>query len=626
VSPLEYMAARAGLNVADIHRAAESAGTVDPVVYEGPEWRRVNALPCVHATPAEDMYLVWALTQALRVPGASRIFRPIQARALAWAVRCRGGFFEIEAGGGKTDLTAVLPTLFQSRRPLLLLPKNMEEETQRKFQHLNTCWVMPRWDCYTMQSYHYLANKKQGEILDPKTGVKVQDDFLTRFAPDLVVADEAEALASGDAVARVRLERYLEANPDVPFFAMSATFGDLSRYMHLLAWALRDGSPAPLPHAYREGQLWCQAIDHKTEVRARGGALLRWASPEDRAGAVDEEGALRAARQGYQARYTSTPGVVVSLDEPLDLPLSIQPLDPWPGSCPKIEDAFRRMRAMRVTPTNDPVEDDPVADGKEEWAHALQLGGCGLSYTWDPPAPQEWRDARTETFRWVRKAVRQNDVQADSWAALKDAIAAGRVEDGGLVARWLEIAPTFVPNPVPVWVSDEPLNAAAEWLAGHSGGVVWTQHTFFARRLAQVAGVPYFGEKGLDAQGNFILDHKGPCIASIWANGRGRNMQLPENGWHDMLYMCFPQNEKICEQSLARVHRRGQTAPEVRVWAWVGCFELAAGYWEARAAAQAQAHHKGVARRVLYAADLGMPEIADVVRRGGYRWTRGGAR
>lgn len=628
---LEDMAARAGVSVADIHGSARMAGSTEPEVWRGPEWRRVNALPTWDVEPPD---LVQRLTHGLRTPWGTRVLRPIQARAIYGMILCRGGFYEIEAGGGKTDLTALAPTVLGLRRPLLILPKNMEKETKRKFEGLNDEWVMPHWEAYKMVSYQFLASPSQGTILDPATGALAQEDFLERYQPDGIIADEAHHLSSLDTVAWTRLERYLETG--IPFLAMSATFGDLSRYGHLVSAALRQGAPVArrCPAHYREFQLWCQAIDHKTEVRAAPGALLEWCTPEERAEAYTGPGgtptpeSTRAARWGFQRRFTSTVGVVVSPDEPLDLPLSIEPLDPYVTTggdpCPKIEAAMKLLRTARITPSADPVTfgDDPVADGKEEWAHERQLTGCGLSYTWDPPAPKEWRESRTETFSWARRAVRENDIKADSWKPLKDAVAAGRIDDGGLIARWLAIEPTFTPNPVPVWVSDEPLNAAATWIANHSDGVVWTEHSFFAERLAKVAGVPYFGELGLNKAGDFILDHKGPCIASIFANGAGRNMQLPENGWASMLYMCFPQNEKAAEQSMARIHRVGQTAPAVRVFAWIGGFVLAKAYWEARAGAQAQADHKGVSRRVLYAENRGMPRLEDVVKRGGYRWRR----
>lgn len=615
------MAQRAGVPVDQIVAAAGAlASTGEPEVQRGPEWRRINALPWREGDPPD---LVQRMTWGLRTANGTRVFRLLQARAILQMARCRGGFYEIEAGGGKTDLTAVAPMVFGARRALLIIPKNMEEETQRKLAFLATQWCIDP-AAIRIVSYHFLANPKQGVIYDTN-GQQVQDEFLFRYQPDLVMADEAHHLAAPDSVARVRLERYLDAT-HTPFLAMSATFGDLMSYGHLVEWALRRGSPVPASSAYREKQLWAQAIDHKTEVRAAPGALLDWCTPEERAtAALGPDERTRAARWGYQRRYTGTPGVVVSLDEPLDLPLSIEPVDPAAGgasTCPALENAFRLLRSLRVTPSMDPVEDDPVKDGKEEWMHARQLGGSGLSYTWDPPAPLEWREIRTETFAWARKAKRENNLRVDSWKPLKDAVAAGLIDDGGLIAKWLAVEPTFTPNTVPVWVSDEPLNAAAAWLAAHPEGVVWTEHRWFSERLAKLACVPFFGEGGLDRAGKFILDHKGPCVASIFANGQGRNMQLPENGWSSMYYTCFPQNEKAAEQSLARVHRVGQTAPAVRAYVWVGCWELAYAYWEARAGAQAQADHKGVARRVLYAENRGMPRVEAVMQRGGYRWRR----
>ena len=259
----------------------------------------------------------------------------------------------------------------------------------------------------------------------------------------------------------------------------------------------------------------------------------------------------------------------------------------------------------------------------EEWATSRELA-CDLHYRWDPPAPEAWRESRRECMSWVRSYLSTNRREITSWAQLKDAVAGGIVDDGGVIARWLAIEPTFTPNPVPVWHSTEALDAAAAWLAEHPRGVVWTEHRFFGQRLAERTGLPYFGEQGTDARtGRFILNKnqhpsiEGPCILSSQSNGEGRNLQW----WHDMLFMTVPQNPIDVEQQIARLHRPGQKNA-VRVWIWIGCFELVAGYWLARQGAEAIAAREGGAQRILYATDLGMPSTEEIMRRGGPRWAK----
>jgi hypothetical protein len=200
---------------------------------------------------------------------------------------------------------------------------------------------------------------------------------------------------------------------------------------------------------------------------------------------------------------------------------------------------------------------------------------------------------------------------------MKDAVLAGVYRDGGLLSAWSAIEGAFTPNTVPAWHSDKALDACAAWLSDHPRGVCWTEHVHFGERLAKIAKVPYFGAQGLDANGGFILERKGPCIASIDANSTGRNMQF---NWHEMLVTACPQSPVDVEQMLARVHRPGQTRA-VTTWVWIGCHELIAGVHLAIQGATAIREREGAAQRILYA-DVALPSMAEIGRRGGYRWTK----
>lgn len=637
-SILDYLSARAGTKPEDIRAQvsarAASAFSLLETVPVGAEFRRIAALPTADY-PAD---LVQRLTYGFRTPWGTRVLRELQAQALWAMAECRGGFFPIEAGYGKTDITYLAPTVFGAKRPILFMPKKLIKETVKiKFPYLHTQWIGPEPEGYRIESYEWLTSPGQGVQFSLPEGWQydatdraymvrgaerrpakpeiVSDAFLEVYQPDLAIFDECHKLKDMSRIGWSRFARWRAAHPDVPCIFLTATPGDLSEYAHLVEAALRHGAPVPRSDHYRERQAWIGALDHRVESRYLPGPLLQWGTPEEQA-CPDP---LRGGRLSFQRRFTTTPGIVASLDTQLDVPLSIEPLDPGRG-CPKIEEGFRLLRTMRITPSNDPVDDDPVGTGAEAYAHALQMGCSGLSYTWDPPAPSEWRETRRETFAWARTAVRRNNLKVDSWALLKQAVAGGLLSDGGLIAKWESIAPTFVPNPVPIWISDECVTAAATWIANHPHGVVWVEHTFFGYRLAEVAGVPYFGAEGIDAKsGRFILEHTGPCIASVAANGEGRNMQDPRNAWHEMLFMSFPQNAKRAEQTIARIHRTGQLAPRVRVYAWVGCAETIGSYWECRANSEATVARNGGAARVLYA-ESNMPTSEQVAARGGYRW------
>lgn len=594
------------------------SGLAPRAVQRGPEFRRIAALPW-RPVPrqAELDALVSTLTRALRTPWGRQVLRPKQALACAELVRCRGGFFPLMPGAGKTLITYLAPTLLRAVRPLLILPKGLVQETEDKFRDLHEHWIGPAPGAYRMESYAFLSH--------PNQGVKAeQDEFLARYQPDLIVLDEAHKSKDPQSVAHKRLRRYRQANPGAAFVALTGTpaKSGLENYAAIMEWCLPLGCPAPTPDHYVELQDWIGAIDDKVPDRIGAGALLDFCSPEDRAyAALGPAHELRSARRGFKRRLTCTPGVVSSLGEPfLDVPLTIEPY--WPARYDATkEPLFKKLRTLALTPT-----DDPVPDGMQEWSTARELA-LDLHYRWDPPAPSAWRDRRRECFTWARKAITHTRVRGvDSWATLVRAVEAGQIKDDGLIARWLEIEPTFVPNPVPVWHSTEALDSAAAWLREHPRGVVWCEHRFFAQRLADTTGLPYFAEHGIDAKtGLFVLSRDnytpsipGPCILSWRSNGEGRNLQW----WRDQLFLTFPQDPVAAEQTIARLHRPGQTDP-VRVYVWIGCYELAAGYWIARESARAIEDREGGAQRILYAREAApMPTIDQTRARGGFRWTK----
>lgn len=556
--------------------------------------------------------LVHQLTNMLRTPWGTEVLRPKQALALAELYQCRGLFAPIVAGGGKSKITRLGPLVTGARRGLLIVPGGLEGETEEKFDSDDKHWMGSRPHVIT---YQYLCSKKQGVIL-AADGTVAQEDYLHRFQPDLIMLDEAQAAKDTKKGATfARIDRYLETHPNTIVVALSATFAKLGLvdYAHIAEWCLGGASPVPRESEWKAKQDWCRALDDKVADRLGAGVLAQLYNAEEAElatrGPVEE---LRAVRSAYRRRLTETPGVVASLDEKLEgIELTLEPLDPGVGD-PVMGPLYEQLRKLRMTPSG-----DPVPDGKEEWSTAREMG-LGLHYFWDPPAPRAWMEQRKETFQWARQAVARNNLRIDTFGQLKDAVAVGRVDDGGLMRAWLEIEPTFTPNPVAAWHSDEALNAAANWLHTHPRGVCWVEHKLFARRLAQVAGVPYFAEGGLDDRGVFILKHQGPCIASIAANHRGRNMQF---NWDETLIMEFPQSPVIAEQMLARVHRPYQAAPVVRNWVWIGCYEYLAGVDLALIGADATAEREGGAQRILYAKRT-LPTIQSVMARGGARWVK----
>ena len=157
---------------------------------------------------------------------------------------------------------------------------------------------------------------------------------------------------------------------------------------------------------------------------------------------------------------------------------------------------------------------------------------------------------------------------------MKKAVRDGLYDDEGALERWeeerdAERKRTGLQEPpsVPVWVSAETVKAVRAWIAEHKNGAIWTKSIGLGKRLAAELGIPYYGEKGMDARANRHIDQHpgGPAVLSLAANGTGRNLQ---GFWCKNLWLCTP-----TEQALGRTHRPGQKAPGVDNWIYIGCAE-----------------------------------------------------
>src|ERR1019366_1894577 len=108
--------------------------------------------------------------------------------------------------------------------------------------------------------------------------------------------------------------------------------------------------------------------------------------------------------------------------------------------------------------------------------------------------------------------------------------------------------------------------------------IAWTEHVAVGERLAQLAGVHYYGREGLNADGAMIEDERGACVASIAANHKGRNLQHFSRSF---IVSC-PPNAAILEQLLGRTHRDGQEADCVTADVLLGCKEQLQGFHKAQ--------------------------------------------
>ncbi len=532
------------------------------------------------------------------------MLRPLQAVALAELAVWGGLFAPLPVGTGKTLIMAlaarVLPTV---RRPLFVMPAALIPKTHIEFAEYRKSWVLP--PLYQILSYQELGRVGSAT-------------YLEDYRPDLIVADEAHGWKNPTAGTTRRGLRYLETHRPI-FVSMTGTpFSTSIRdFAHLTAAALPRTNP--LPTRWSDLDEWARVLDVDVAEhrRLRPGALELFCAPgED-------------VREGFARRLGDTPGVVVSgepqLPIPLDLDGEITPLDDVQSQ------AIAELRRSWETPDR-----EVVPDGPSMWRHVRELA-TGFYQVWEPRAPRDWREARRAWACECREILGTNRRQLDTEDQLCRYVDHNPGEHPlaeQLLTRWREVKPTFAPNSVPVWISD----ALLDWLAARAtravterGPVlVWTERPAVGERLAARLGVPYYGEEGVcAAAGRPIEAHRhaqhGPiAVVAREPNSAGRNLQA----WANNIILDVTKSARRNEQLIGRTHRPGQTAPRVTVTVLFRVREDVEAYHAARERAQVAAALTRQPQKILHAnldragSDFGIPDLSTLVGSPEPRWQK----
>ncbi len=506
--------------------------------------RRVLSLPRRNWSEDEAAALAAELTSLLRTPTGTMQLRPIQAVALAEIGTYGGAFLPIRVGGGKTLVSLLAAYVVDAKRPLLVLPAKLIAKTRRAFAELSRHWKLPP---IRIESYELLGRVQAADLLD-------------RYQPDLIILDEAHRAKNPRAAVTRRLFRYLSKHT-ARLVAMTGTMmrRSLHDFAHILRRALGEEN-APVPKTHNETEEWAAAIDDIKGDRQVGVGALRRLLDDG------EDPSVENARHGFRRRLVSTPGVVATDERFEGASLSITAVRPPPSAA--INRALFNLRATWTLPNG-----QPLALGVDVWRHALEMA-LAFYYVWDPPPPKDWLTARKEWCAVARKILGSNRRALDSELQVANAVDDGHYPYAvPALEAWREVRDTFRPKNVPVWFDDSVINYCAEW--ARKPGLIWCGHVAFATRLSEVAGIPYYGAKGLDAKGRPIPEFgepgcgEGAAVVSVKANNEGRNLQM----WCRNLIVGPPSSGLEWEQILGRTHRDGQPADEVEVDVLVTCDE-----------------------------------------------------
>lgn len=633
-------------------------------VQYGPEFHRIAALPR-RAIPAQDdpesVEIADFCTARLAKcdnPYPGRL-KPIQGLAFKEAWENQGGVGMIRVGGGKTMIAFLLPEIWGAARPLIvtkaMMIKDMEAERARMLRDWH---IRPAHQCPII-SYELLSSVSSGEVLDDAGNVIVKSR-LARMAPTHIIFDEAHCLSDSGTTGAKRVKAYLEEHPDVVVWVMTGTFfkRSIKDASHLFQWALK--ARAPLPVDFLERETWASCLDARapsaSSVRAGPGALMDFLTLDERS-AYEDPGLTPAEqtaiiRTVVARRILETPGVIGTQDPPLEIGLEIGHILPAEED-EDIEELFKILRGVPGDGETYPgwrlPDGTEIADGVSMARHT-NTAGYGHWNVWDPAPPDVWKFHRNQWSRWCRKAIKYNRRGIDSEARMKDAVSRGLYNDSWTEEEVKLLEQAWKGNPkeklfepmtilgrsrlvlwqqaeaaertrtglleppsLAVWVSEQIVEECARWLDEVGNGVIWVNAIGLGELLEARLGIPYYRAGGVDRDGRHIKKHPGgPGIASIKANGTGRNLQ---GFWSNNLWLCPPS-----EQSLGRTHRAGQTAAVVRNWVYLGCQEHLAAFHSARSVKAAFAEQMQMSPQKLRYAVTDMPDFRELEQRGGRRW------
>ncbi len=527
---------------------------------------RILGLPRLEVTKdwAESLVDEWTSLLATKAGKAAGVrLLPWQAMALYLAYTYRGLYAALPVGQGKTLISYLLAVVMDLKRPLLIIPAALEEQTRDSFAIFSRHWINPSPPPQILTN-ETLAQPANADILrgvlNPKTGRREHGR-----APDGIVIDEADTLRNPKSAAVLRIDRWKIEAPDTFFGILGGTPGRLSilDHRHHLIWCFGEG--APVPELNSEAETWANAIDEAPSrfgKRPGVGELRRLFLPGDNGTLVD------MARRGYFDRVKSTPGVLI-VDEdsaegiPLEISQTMAPDDPV------LEKHFEPFRKKGILPNG-----RALAGPLEKTRFELEMG-TGVFKRWvpdprDTPVGIRWLGARNTWWRtadrWCEDSQNWDD-PLDTEGAVSDLIrsiiASGQVlepdsDEAAAVLAWQDwqaVKDTFIPNSETEWLSGSVVYAAAAW-AAQAPGLIWCWNPDFAEAVQTVSGLKLYAKKGKTKDGEFIGKAKGDvsAIMTVASNLRGRNLQA----FNRNLLINPPPGGRYLEQLYGRTHRRGQ--------------------------------------------------------------------
>lgn len=503
------------------------------------EMERILELPREELEDNAPLYAEeW--TKRLRKHPNAPPLRPVQGIILETCYRAAqkdepiGFIGNVGVGKGKTLAFALTPQVYGATRPVLLIPPDMREQTAEAHWE----WSKHYWfDAPKVIAYSTLSRPESTAL-------------LTELAPDLIMSDECQALKHSTAARTKRFMRYMKKNPNTVFCAMSGTLttSSLKDFAHLSELALRGNSPVPLEEDILN--IWCSVLDADGQPDAHAWNMLRalytWSQPPASYN-------VRGARQAFNDRFKSAPGVICTTSPSCDADITITAVKPEHDSV--IEDAIELLEEEYMLPNGLEIVDA---------LHFHRVRGqisMGFYYVWDWPDGQEdedWVSARREWWRACREYLKTYSREGcDSPFLVEEYVREKRRPAPLLEALEAWDAQRHKPPPPrkPVWLDYGPLLWALSWAAKQEGGAILWFSSRAVGEMLQAFGVPTFWE------GVPNKEVSGIVALSIRVYHEGKNFLTP---WDNQLILQPPSSGAVWEQLLGRTYRPGQESTHVK--------------------------------------------------------------
>lgn len=576
------------------------------------EFRRIRDMPRRALNVTTE--LAHEVSVALRKTSSKVEINALQAAAILEFAERGSIMAGFNTGEGKTFLGPILPLARDDVRTTgFLVPPALKSEVNENvipFLRENFDLKPVTVVSYSELSVEYVcppcknAGKKRGRKKEgDQPCERCLAGILGEYDFDLVVADESHMISSRYSGRGMNFRAHMKARNRM-FVPMSGSFWTKSlRDAHSIVM-LTHPVDCPLPRVYPEVEDWANALDSRVpeDLRLPPGVLVELDLDPDKTCAHDYStddpltpGAkivadcldcggsgtlseLAQARRGVRRRFADTPGWIASTDDSFGASLVVRAVSPpVPAS---VEDALGRLRSLWVTPGGEEVT-DPIAF----WNSARNLA-MGFYYKWMWPNDEidfEWLERRRDWHRAVREVIKRNiegvrtPLQVWNACAAWSQLLPKTLKKETLEAKhgWEEVMDRPEPPVEAVWIDDYLVRWTNAWLTEKPGLAWYSKRAFAAKYKELTLGVHEVITSGRnqDQRIRELASKPGASsiLASLKAHGTGKNLQI---GWSRMLHTSPPNDGQTWQQSVARIHRRGQLEPEVWVDAVLNTEEL----------------------------------------------------